>query len=156
MKIAVFSDSHGYGRKMLDAVLAEAPGAIVFCGDGLRDLRELNEAFPNIPIYAVAGNCDYAPAVPISRAEEFNGAKILITHGHRYGVKSGDLSRLAYAAQEAGAKIALYGHTHNARADKLGGVALINPGSIGMGYKSSYCLLEIDSAGDARWKFVDI
>ena len=70
------------------------------------------------------------------------GHRILLTHGHRYGVKNGLGGLLNRAAQE-GADIVLFGHTHQPMTETvpsgtvLGGVTidrpirLFNPGSIG-------------------------
>ena len=58
---------------------------------------------------------------------EIENVKIFACHGHRYSVKS-TLTRLAARAKELGCNIALYGHTHSARADEIDGVTLINCG----------------------------
>jgi putative phosphoesterase len=155
-KIAVFSDTHGRGRGMTDAVMANRPDAVIHCGDGCRDTRAIETEFPDIPVYGVAGNCDYEPALPLARTIELNGVRIYIAHGHTLGVRYGNLDRLAYAAEEAGAQIALYGHTHRAKYDTVGNVAVINPGSAGMGGSPTWGILEINPAGEFMWKFMDI
>jgi putative phosphoesterase len=156
MKIAVFSDTHGRGRGMTDAVREYAPDAVIHCGDGSRDTGAIEAEFPDLPVYGVAGNCDYDPALPLARTIELNGARIYIAHGHTLGVRYGNLDRLAYAAQEAGAQIAFYGHTHRAKYDVLGGVAVINPGSAGQGAAPTWGMLTVTPGGGFTWKFMDI
>lgn len=156
MKIAVFSDTHGRGRGMTDAVRQYMPDAVIHCGDGWRDVDSIEREFPQIPVYAVAGNCDCAPTLPLCRTEEFFGVRVFICHGHTLGVRYGSPDRLAYAAQEAGATVAFYGHTHRAKLDIIGGVTVINPGSAGMGAVPGWGMLEITPQGQHDWKFMDI
>lgn len=138
MEYLVFSDSHGHSSSM-QSILAAHPGAkgVFFCGDGLRDLIGLEAAFPGVPVYAVRGNCDFGAAadgVPTERLLCFEGVRILLLHGHLYGVKSGLGVALSHAA-EAGADILLYGHTHSPaeKTEQVGEkyITLANPGSIG-------------------------
>jgi putative phosphoesterase len=153
MKIAVFSDTHGRASGMAAAVAKTRPDAVIHCGDGSRDAQAIIREFPGLPVYQVAGNCDPDPALPLTLTIELGGVRILIAHGHSYGVRYGNLDRLAYAAEEAGARIALYGHTHKARADVVGTVTVLNPGSAGMGAAPSWCLLDLAPNGDFRWEF---
>ena len=133
-----------------------APDAVIHCGDGERDLRRITDEFPSIPVYSVAGNCDYDPYLPLVQTIELCGTRIFIAHGHTYGVRYGNLDRLAYAAEEAGARIALYGHTHLAKCSTVGTVTVINPGSAGVGGSRSWCLLELHPEGSFSWKFINI
>lgn len=86
MKIAVFSDSHGSGQKMLDAIEQIQPDMVVHLGDGERDVQLVRERYPSLPLHAVCGNCDYRTEKPESQLFDVNGVKIFITHGHIYGV----------------------------------------------------------------------
>ena len=156
MKIAVFSDTHGRSAGMAGAVAETRPDALVHCGDGCRDVQSVLREFPRLPIYQVAGNCDYDPALPLTLTVELSGLRILIAHGHSCGVRGGSLDRLAYTAEEAGARLALYGHTHRARVDLLGGVTALNPGSAGMGAEPSWCLLTVTPGGEFTWEFKKI
>lgn len=141
---------------MAGAVAETRPDALVHCGDGCRDAQSVLREFPRLPIYQVAGNCDYDPALPLTLTVELSGLRILIAHGHSCGVRGGSLDRLAYAAEEAGARLALYGHTHRARVDLLGGVTALNPGSAGMGAEPSWCLLTVTPGGEFTWEFKKI
>ena len=118
--------------------------AVCFLGDGLRDV----EALPlgRAMLYDVRGNCDWSTQadVPTERTVSLEGHRLLLTHGHLYGVKSG-IGALATYAARLGADIVLFGHTHTPcdtvidAGEVVGGVTLtrpmhlFNPGSIGMG-----------------------
>ena len=120
MKILVLSDSHGQQRYMEQAVFAEGPDYILHLGDKQRDGLSLHEKFCGIPYLGVPGNCDYAPLDAPVVVTELDGVRFLVTHGHKHDVKTG-LLRLCYAAAEAGAQIAVFGHTHQARSDPFCG-----------------------------------
>jgi predicted phosphodiesterase len=66
--------------------------------------------------------------------------KLLLTHGHKFGVKN-DLTDLAFECKYQNVQYGFYGHTHIAKVDEIEGVTLINPGSIGFG--NSYCYVNI-------------
>ncbi len=161
MNFLVLSDSHGRTSKILEALSRQVqrPDAVLFLGDGLRDLAY---AELDLPIYAVAGNCDSFTAFAGLQAEEelcfsFEGKRIMMTHGDAYGVKSG-LARLIMAAKRKDADIVLFGHTHIAFekyipvGDTGYGITLekpmylFNPGSIG-GYESSFGNLTVTEKG---------
>ena len=161
MNVLVFSDSHGRTDKINEALERQIspPDAILFLGDGLRDIESADVG--NIPVYSVCGNCDsYYDALFGDVADErliVAGCKrILITHGHKYHVKS-VLSVLLQRAKQKNADIVLFGHTHMPFEMMLGqdneyGIELckpmyvMNPGSIGS-YPYSFGNIEIDRAG---------
>ena len=150
MRVGVFSDSHG-DQKALDELL-ERMGvldAVCFLGDVARDaehLRERLEAMPNQPpLYAVRGNNDYYSTctLPWKLLIELGGVRIYMTHGHQLV----SLMNLAYKAQECGAQVALFGHTHQALCETAQGVLLLNPGSAGnfcRGGRARASVLEIN------------
>ncbi len=150
MELLIFSDSHGRGRYM-EQVLArqvKTPDAILFLGDGLRDLNEA--ARTGLPTYAVQGNCDWNGRLLDGNEAEremtlsFEGHRLLLTHGHLYHVKSG-LGALIMHAAETDSDIVLYGHTHTPKLERIdagetvGGfrltrpMQLFNPGSLAEG-----------------------
>ena len=143
MLVAVFSDTHSETEAMLRVVRETRPDALVHLGDHDRDALRLTEAFPELPLYSVAGNCDFGSLTPLVTIADFGGVKAFLCHGHQYGVNYGDLSRLAYAAQERGCRLALFGHTHEPELETLGGVTVLNPGSAGMGRCPSWATIEI-------------
>ena len=147
MKAAVFSDSHGETSLMMEAVRRTRPDVIIHLGDHDRDAVELRHAFPEIPLYSVCGNCDLMPLAPARDTVPLGQVKAFITHGHLYSVKFGRVDSLVYAAMEAGANIALFGHTHEPMNEQIGGVHIINPGTAGKGRRLTWALLEVFDNG---------
>lgn len=145
MELLIFSDSHGRVEGMCHALQAQIrkPDLILHLGDGAGDLEYLPHRA--IPMLSVRGNCDLF-TVSANISEEFCleelGHKILMVHGHRYGVKSGMGALLSHAAK-IGADVVLFGHTHIPyeecvpAGELIGGITLarpiylFNPGSIG-------------------------
>ncbi len=87
MKILVLSDSHGNLTNMEQAVERTNPNLIVHLGDCWRDGERLHEHFPEIPLEQVPGNCDFRPGEPAEKLLILRDKRILICHGHTYGVK---------------------------------------------------------------------
>ena len=140
MKTAVvLSDSHGR-RGAVERVspLFSENDFIIHLGDGASDMRETFSRYPD-KTYVLRGNCDvmYGLGEMVLEAE---GIKILLCHGHHYGVKSG-LKRLAMRAKALGCDVALYGHTHSAAIEEVDGVLCVCPGAIGDFSGASYCYL---------------
>lgn len=147
MKLIVFSDSHGYSGNMRK-VAEMHPDADFYLhlGDGNRDFEKVCSDY-GLPHEAVRGNCDLgAFDVPVTRVLDLAGCRILMTHGHEFGVKS-TLAELIREGRVQGAHLILFGHTHipltTYRTDDHGqnGIHLLNPGSIGMG--GSYGIVRI-------------
>ena len=144
MELVIFSDSHGRCDGMQAALSKQLrpPQAVCFLGDGLRDTEMLCKE--RTMLYAVRGNCDWwmHADVPTERTVVLEGHKLLLTHGHLYGVK-GDIGALAAHASRIDADIVLFGHTHVPCntvipvGERIGDVTLsrpmylFNPGSIG-------------------------
>ena len=147
-KLLVLSDSHG-GRDAIERILkAESKNidALIFLGDGLRDLELALTKHPRLRAYSVAGNCDYGALEPTDGLAAFDGVVIFYTHGHMYGVKY-DLDTLADAAAARGAEVALFGHSHIPHAEQRGKVFLFNPGSCGRCYTGpdTYGILTLEN-----------
>ncbi len=147
LKAAVFSDTHGSTAPMLAAARACRPDVFIHLGDHDRDALVLREEFPDVPLYSVCGNCDSMPLAPTSLLVPLGPVKAFLTHGHLYGVSRAQADWLVYAAQEQGAQIAMFGHTHRAVWDVLGGVTLLNPGSAGRGPEPSWALVTVEDNG---------
>ncbi len=113
MKILVISDTHGR-RDRIEALLSLHPraDAILFLGDGVRDLPSHIQGEGRL-FAGVLGNCDFGGSCDLSEELCLNlGAyTVLMTHGHRYSVKSGTERAICRAAAR-GADLLLYGHTH--------------------------------------------
>lgn len=142
-RVCVFSDSHGCPDHMLRVIREEEPDVVFHLGDGERDVAAVRRAFPGLTVHAVRGNCDWSgPALIQTRIE---GQKVFAAHGDAYRVKSDrDYQTLRYAALEADARLVLFGHTHRPYHDRVWGMELVNPGSVGYGPYASYALVTID------------
>lgn len=123
--IVAFSDSHGL--KVPDNLvnIINETKYVFFLGDGI---NSLGDVLFHKELHIVKGNCDYISA-PEEEVIEIDKVKVLITHGHKYHVKS-DLIYLLYRAKELGCKLVFYGHTHFASIEEQDGITLINPGSL--------------------------
>ena len=140
MKLLVFSDSHGRGGKISDAIKKHTGtvDAVIFLGDGLSDIERIRDSFPEIAFFTVRGNCDFFDFsdTPEEICVNFDGIRILLCHGHKYGVKS-SLGRVMLRAAELNADAVFFGHTHTPLdycdyiMDKR--IQLFNPGSAAEG-----------------------
>lgn len=154
MTLAVFSDSHGNVARMADAVTAHKPDAVIFLGDLVADMEQLRRRFPDLPCYIVRGNCDGAlPGYEDSLLLELEGVRIFCAHGHNHRVKWG-LGSFANSTYCAGARLGLYGHTHQPKWLEQRGIQLLNPGSIGSAQAPTYALVEL-AEGQVRCRILD-
>jgi len=124
--IVVFSDSHGFPLPNKLVEVARESDCVFFLGDGISGLGDilLNDGF-----HAVQGNCDAYHGFADEELVQVENVKFLLTHGHKYRVKHDKLP-LLLRAQELGANVALYGHTHFAEEVEESGVLFLNPGAI--------------------------
>ena len=141
MKILVMSDSHGRTDNMLRAVEKSSPAIIIHLGDCVRDCDALRENYPDIPLWQVRGNCDYASFEAESGLEELDGVRIFFAHGHRHTVKL-NLDSFCNSVCFSGSALGLFGHTHRAMHRCIGGIEILNPGSIGDHLRPSYAIVE--------------
>ena len=113
----MLSDSHGksYYIEQVLSRLNVRPRAVLFLGDGLRDLSVIQARWPDVLVWAVAGNCDaslvFPPDEPTERVLPIEGRTVLMMHGHTHGVRYGIEDAVRYAA-ELRADVLLFGHTH--------------------------------------------
>ena len=159
MTLLILSDSHGKSHRIADIIARVRPDGILFAGDGVRDLAACE--LP-CPLRAVAGNCDTStlPIIVGGRALEVrdeelitvDGIRILLMHGHRYGVKS-TLTPAVSRAASLGADVLVFGHTHaplemTLMPDNTWGIplqkplTLVNPGTLG-GYPPTFATLTV-------------
>ena len=74
--------------------------------------REIfSEALLDCPCCSVAGNNDFFSDLPREEEIELDGNKVLVTHGHYYGV-SMDISGVAEEAKSRDCDAVFFGHTH--------------------------------------------
>ena len=159
MTLLLLSDSHGKSDRMTEAIARVRPDALLFAGDGLRDLTRVD--IP-CPFWTVTGNCDVS-TLPLvvgdtaleARDEELisiGGIRILLMHGHRYAVKH-TLTVAVSRAAELQADVLVFGHTHTPteltlHPDNAWGIPLekpltvVNPGSLG-DYSASFATLTV-------------
>ena len=140
MKILVFSDSHRSLSGMYAAIDLHQPQQIIHLGDMMYDAEEVAEHYPKLPFCLVPGNCDgWSISVPVKKQIVLEGKSILLSHGHRWNVKSGYDAAIA-DARAVGADILLFGHTHIPLCQHLeDGLWMMNPGPS----RSSYGLIEL-------------
>ncbi|MDE5052280.1 metallophosphoesterase family protein [Niallia taxi] len=88
---------------MLKARHQEEADLFLHCGDS--ELPIDDKAISGYVVFQ--GNCDYFSQYPEDSIQEMNGKKLLMVHGHLYGVKS-SVSRLFYRAKDVCAQIACF------------------------------------------------
>lgn len=118
MTFLIVSDTHGRFERLRELCeKRKRVDALVFLGDGLSDLDYAKVKDFGFTVFAVKGNCDTGRGgiIAMTAGEEliftFEGVRFYAIHGHTKGVKGG-LTNAIYAAEEAGADVLLYGHTH--------------------------------------------
>ena len=118
MKILVLSDSHGNVDNMARCVEMVNPRHILHLGDCIRDAEALAELFPEIPMTAVPGNCDWGRTEQGEVLVELAGRRILLMHGH----------------------------THYSMVDYDGTLYIMNPGSIGDYHAPTYGVITVEGS----------
>ncbi len=150
MKLIVVSDIHGRYERLSEVMeLHRDADALIFLGDGLRELLRADAYSYPFTVYSVSGNCDsfsafsnYLDNAPEELILNFEGYRFYLLHGHTKSVKSG-LDRLTVAANSREADVVLFGHTHltlekylpagseAGRGELKKPLYLFNPGSLG-------------------------
>lgn len=131
IKLGIVSDSHQspfWMERFIERANRERYDAVFHLGDGEGETKQMKKKL-HMPLLAVAGNCDTFMKLPGELVTDFEGVRIFAAHGHKYDVKW-ELDTLSYRAEELGAKVALYGHTHTPAAEYWGGVLMVNPGAL--------------------------
>jgi len=142
MKILVISDTHG-NLKNLEFALKNFPhDKVFFLGDGYKDLKN----FGDEEIYAVKGNCDFFVCPEEDEVLNIENHKILLTHGHTYGVKY-TMSTITEKAEKEKFDLVCFGHTHKFLNLEKNGVIYLNPGSLGAMCENSFAILNITKDG---------
>ena len=156
MKILVLSDSHSALSFMRLCISRVKPDAIVHLGDHYDDAEAIREAYPQIRMYQVPGNCDRyrcPPTVPEILILPVCGVPLYMTHGHRHQVKM-YLGALLRDARASRAAAALYGHTHIPDChQEQDGLWVLNPGSCGY-YGGTAGLIETENGNILRCRIL--
>lgn len=128
MKAAVVGDTHGECSRVIRMLKDKIkPSLLLFTGDHYRDGIKIAEAL-RIPVKAVVGNCDQRQAGPSEQVIVLEGHRILLTHGHKYQVKTTMLP-LKLRAAELKVQVVCFGHSHQGGYEQVDGIWFINPGS---------------------------
>lgn len=130
-RLGIVSDSHNsqfWLERYLKKCRAEKYDCVFHLGDLHSDARWLERRL-EIPMICVAGNCDMFSDQAREARATYDGHLILAVHGHHQDVKYG-YDRLSYYAEERGADIALFGHTHRPWVGWVGRAMLMNPGAL--------------------------
>jgi len=134
-RVGVLSDTHRDEtaiRLAMERLQAEGPlEALCFLGDCAADLDAIRACLPpaqKTAVYAVRGNNDVFSDLPDELTVSVGGKRLLLVHGHRQRVKTHRMILLLHAEQQ-GAEIALFGHTHRPECGYMRGILLLNPGA---------------------------
>lgn len=154
MKILIVSDTPGHEENLERVV--EKVGKIdclLHLGD-VEGQEDYIEALVSCPVHIVAGNNDFFSELPREIVVTIGDYRILMTHGHYYGV-SVETSMLKEEALARGCNVALYGHTHRPDLEIESEITVLNPGSLSYprqhGRKPSYAIMEIDEKRIAHY-----
>ncbi|QGH35211.1 YfcE family phosphodiesterase [Gracilibacillus salitolerans] len=151
-KILILSDSHGWTSEVseIKARYENEVDAMIHCGDSELDVdsKELTG------FKAVQGNMDMDFRLPEEIDFKVGELHFFVTHGHLFQIKS-TLMPASYRAEELGANIICFGHSHVAGAEKVKDQLFINPGSIRQprsAHPGSYAIL----TAEEQLKNIDI
>ena len=127
-KLLVISDVHR-DRYKLERILnkyKDQVNHIISLGDSECSTEYLQKR----NIIAVKGNYPFDGGEGYHKILQIEQVKIFLTHGHKFGVKWGSLSRLHDYASSEDFDLVMYGHTHEASLEKEEGITYLNPGSV--------------------------
>ena len=86
MKILVVSDTHRHAENFEKVYEKVKPvDAVLHLGD-MEGQEDLIRSIADCPVYFVKGNCDLHTDEPLERELSLGGVKILMAHGHKYGI----------------------------------------------------------------------
>lgn len=154
MKVLIMSDTHGRNHNILNTIKQVKPmDLLIHLGDlggGEGYIEEIAECQTEM----VSGNNDFYGGLPKDKLINIGKYRVLLTHGHRYGVNY-DVNNLLVAGEKNKADIVMFGHTHVPMIDLSHDIWLINPGSLALprqyGRVPTFIIMEIDSKGEAHF-----
>ncbi|MGB4658373.1 MAG: metallophosphoesterase [Mobilitalea sp.] len=154
MKILIISDTHGkdyYLQKTLEKV---APiDLLIHLGD-IEGREEYIKSIVHCPTEMISGNNDYMNKLPKEKIIQIGRYKVMLTHGHRYGVNY-NTNNILEAAKRNNVDIIMYGHTHMPLIHLNDGIWTVNPGSLALPRQHnrtpSYIIMDIDAQGEAHF-----
>ncbi|MFD2926149.1 metallophosphoesterase [Halobacillus naozhouensis] len=125
-KVLIISDTHGLTNEVMEIKqrYRYEVDALIHCGDS--ELGYQSEELEGF--HYAKGNCDFDTDMENEQLVSIGDLTILVVHGHLHQIKS-TLMPLSYRAEELGAQVACFGHSHMAGAEKVKDKLFINPGS---------------------------
>lgn len=152
MKILVISDTHRKDDDMKRVIEEQAPlDLLIHLGDA-EGSEYLIEQWVNegCALALVRGNNDFFSRLDREMELKIGPHRIFLTHGHYYNVSLG-VEGLYEETVSRGCDIAMFGHTHRPFLETIGGVTILNPGSLSYprqeGRKPSYLIMTMDADG---------
>ena len=148
MRILVISDTHRKLNRAVELVhdFSKRIDAVIHLGDNTEDVDFIRRNY-RMPVFVVAGNCDYGSSAPHENVVSFEEKKIYFTHGRAFNVRyNADLVK--ERAESLGADVCLFGHTHVPFIEIQKNIIVMNPGSLSEprgGSKPSYGIIKIDN-----------
>ncbi len=142
MKLLIFSDNHR-DRDSVKELLQKNPNMDRIFSLGDSEMRE--HELSALGIVGVRGNYPFEPDFPYELTFDFDGIRILLTHGHKYNVKWG-ITALMQKAYYENIQIVCFGHTHSIYLKELNDTIFLNPGSLSkprLGVIASFAIIEI-------------
>lgn len=150
-RLALVSDTHGINiDKVSEEIKVRDLDGLVFLGDVYKDGQDLKSK-TGLDLIQVLGNNDFYVdgKAPWDYSFNLDGYRIFASHGHKYGVSRG-LGKIQEKAEEEGADIVLFGHTHVYTDTRINEVAYINPGSPslarGLPYERTFAILDLSKS----------
>lgn len=157
MRILIVSDTHRRHDNLIEILDKVQPlDMLIHLGDaeGEEDYIEL---LAGCPVEIVAGNNDFFSDLPREKSLKIGKYRVLLTHGHYYGVNMG-IADIETEAAARGYDIVMFGHTHRPIIDYGKDVIALNPGSISFprqeGRKPSGIMMITNKNGDAEFEMV--
>ncbi|WP_058307205.1 metallophosphoesterase [Gracilibacillus massiliensis] len=143
-KILILSDSHGWSQEVTEIKERHQADvdAMIHCGDSELEF----DSEPLAGFEKVQGNMDMDFRFPEEVDFAVGKLHFLVIHGHLHQTKA-TLMPASYRAEELGANIICFGHSHVAGAEKVKDKLFINPGSIRQprsAHPGSYAIVTAD------------
>ncbi len=155
MKILIVSDTHRENYNFMKVLDKESPiDLLVHCGD-IEGSEYIFSQVVKCPMHLITGNNDFFSDLPAEKEFKIGNLNVFLTHGHAYRVSAG-LELLRQEGRARGADIVMFGHIHRPVAECVGGMWLINPGSVSYprqdGRRPSYIVMNLEDDGEPKFE----
>ena len=148
LEILVCSDSHRSTANIYKAIKKNKNiKMVIHLGDLVKDILEVENKNPDLEFHYVRGNNDWVSNVSNFKILNVMSKRILITHGHDYGVKY-SYQRIVNKGKVLNVDAVFFGHTHQAEEFYSEKIMFLNPGSIGdsrVTTYTTYTIVKIDN-----------